>query len=86
VQKADKRASAALARVDELIDVLGLRDQYPDVTTQVYRPWNVGGLAPYYETVTTYGREQFLKDIHDAHQASEGAEALGRIRSVLGKK
>jgi len=86
VQAAEKRAEETLKRIDELIDVLGLRDEYPDVTTQAVRPWIGIGYEPYYETITAFGRHKFLADIHAAHEASTGAEALARIKSALGKK
>ena len=85
IQAVKAKAADTLDRVDELIDVLGLRDEYPDETTQIYRPWDPYGNGAYYETQTTYGRTRFLADIHAAHQATASNDALKRIRSVLGK-
>jgi len=86
VQEAEKRARETLDRVDELIDILGLREEYADETTKIYRPWSPYGNMPYYETTTVRGVHRFLTDVHAAHEASTGAEALARIKSVLGKK
>lgn len=76
--------------LDTVIDVLGLRDSYPDVVTQE-KYWVSGISYLYYKSpgyyqehkVTRYGRDKFLVDIKEAQGAIKSGKALKRIRKAL---
>lgn len=95
-ESATKEAKTELATsVDAIIDGLGIRDSYPNITTtstvKDYRYTNSGyyRYAPDVEwydrkvSTTTFGRDRFLADVTAAKASRAGVEAAARIAAAL---
>lgn len=90
-RKTTKLATASNEVIDSIIDVLGLREQYPDTATEyTYRgivryeygsgyryPHPVYGDAT--ATAYTYGRDQFREDIAKVAAAGKAKKARKRL-------
>lgn len=83
--------------LDAVLDVLGLREAYPDVTeefedTRIVYPYSYSysysysyKLQTFTNKRTVYGRDSFKADLLKAANATKGTKALARIQAALKK-
>ena len=67
-------------KIMAIVDVLGLRDTYPDIeTTLTTFRGNVTSTSPH----TDWGHDRFLRDVMDAWDAPRSKKAADRIAAAL---